>query len=375
MKPSRMVVVALSVAACATAPGSAGPKAKAPVKPAVRVLAQYELSGNKSIAYDLRWAGPKSVFITTSYERVAEHGLSSGLPVVRESFPSPKVFDPQMVYGHLAVTRETMVVGAPTRRIAWRPLEHRTAGTVDFVRDQLGAIGDLDLQGNRLAWIGWSKALFKGPDTDLSGYAWIDELGDGLDFPQQLITDVAGGRRGERADPCLNLRLGSLRFQPDGSLLIAPGILDEIALFDPAGHKIRSWDARYFGVESASACTQITAATSQRLAGSPLAVGEWTNRQPVIDEVLATPAGPALVVRTMSSGQPTWRLHVLGADRVTSYDLPLTAQSPYTRLAGDVRGNRLAVLLYDHSQYPRRPSESPDRVVLLNLPMEPAKEN
>jgi hypothetical protein len=364
-----MVVAVLSIAACATATRSADLGANATAKPAIRVLAQYELSGSKSIAFDLRWAGAKSVFITTSYERVAEHGLSPGLPVVRELFPAPRVFDAQMVYGHLAVTSETMVVGAPTRKIAWRPLERRAGGTVDFLRDQLGAIGDLDLQGNRLAWIGWSKALFKGPDSNLSGYAWIDELGNGLDSPQQLITDVSGGRRGERADPCLALRLGSLRFQPDGSLLIAPGILDEIALFDPAGHKFRSWDARYFGVESASACTQIKASTSQELDSSPLAVGEWINRQPVIDEALATPAGPAIVIRTMKSGLPTWRLHVLGADRVTSYDLPLSAQSPYTRLAGDVRGSQLAVLLYDHSQYPRRPSENPDRVVLLELPM------
>lgn len=369
MKPSQMVIAVLSIAACATATRSADLKANATAKPAIRVLAQYELADNKSIAYDLRWAGPKSVFITTSFERVAETSLAPGLPAVRELFPSPRVFDPQMVYGHLAVTSETMVVGAPTRKIAWRPLGRRTDGTVDFLRDQLGAIGDLDLQGDRLAWIGWSKALFKGPDTDLSGYAWIDELGDGLDSPQQLITDVAGGRRGERADPCLNLRLGSLRFQPDGSLLIAPGILDEIALFDPAGHKFRSWNAGYFGVESASACTQISASTRQSLAGSPLAVGDWINRQPVIDEALATPAGPAIVVRTMRSGLPTWRIHVLGADRVTSYDLPLSAQSAYTRLAGDVRGSQLAVLLYDHSKYPRRPSESPDRVVLLELPM------
>ncbi len=366
---SRRVVAALSLAACATATRSADLGAGATAKPAVQVLARYELTANKSIAYDLRWAGPKSVYITTSFERVAEHGLSPGLPVVRELFPSPKVFDPGMVYGHLAVTAETMIVGAPSRKIAWRPLERRTDGTVDFLRDQLGALGDLDLQGNRLAWIGWSKALFKGPHTDLSGYAWMDVLGNGLDTPQRLITDVSGGRRGERADPCLMLRLGSLRFQPDGSLLIAPGILDEIALIDPAGHKFRSWDARYFGVESAAACTRMTPATSQRLAGSPLAAGDWINRQSAVDEALATPAGPAIVIRTTNSGLPTWRLHVLGADRVTSYDLPLSAQSPYTRLAGDMRGNQLAVLLYDQSQYPRRPSENPDRVVLLELPI------
>ena len=159
VNPSQIAFAALSIAACATATESADLTAKATAKPAIRLSAQYELSDDKSIAYDLRWAGPKSVYVTSSFERVAERGLSQGLPAVRELFPSPNVFDPQMVYGHLAVTRETMVVGAPTRKIAWRPLGRGTGGTVDFLRDQLGAIGDLDVQGSRLAWIGWSKAL------------------------------------------------------------------------------------------------------------------------------------------------------------------------------------------------------------------------
>lgn len=369
MNRSRTAVAALCIAACATTTRSADLKGASGAKPAVRVVAEFELSGNKAVAYDLRWAGTQSVYVTTSLERVAEHGLSPGMPVLRELFPAPRVFDAQMIYGHLAATGERMVVGAPTRKIAWRPLGRRASGTVDFGRDQLGAIGDLDLQGDRLAWIGWSKALFDGPESDLSGYAWIAELSGGLDFPRQLMADVEGGRRGERADPCLTLRLGNLRFQPDGSLLIAPGILDEIALFDPAGHKFRSWNARLFGVDSAAACTRITAATRQKLDGNPLAVGEWINQLVVIDEALATPAGPAIVIRTMKSGLPTWRMHVLGADRVTSYDLPLSAGTPYTRLNGDVRGNRLAVLLHDPTNFPRRPSESPDRVAVLELPM------
>ncbi len=367
MKPSRIVVPVLLIAACATATRSADLERKPPAKPTIRVVASYELAGNKSVAYDLRWAGPSSVYLTSSLEHVSEHRLAAGLPVVRELFPSPRVFDPGMVYVNLAVSAETMVVSAISRKIAWRPIGPGKNGQVDFERQQLGHAEDMDLQGDRLAWVGLSKEYFNGPNADNSGLAWVDSLSDHLDSPQRLMTDVASGRAGTRLMTCTGFRIGGVRFQPDGSLLVAPGFVDEAALFDSGGYKLRSWDLRLFGVDFAAACANFTEAERQVLFGNLKLYGDWINRWTVIDDALATPAGPALVIRTMKRGLPTWRLHLLGAEKVTSFDLPLRAETPYDRLTGDVRGNQLAVLLYDGTHFPRA-SATPDRVVLLELP-------
>ncbi len=366
MRPIRLLVPILAIAACASVSQSADLETKPTAKPAIRVLASYELAGNKSIAYDLRWAGQNSVYLTSSLEHVSEHRLAAGLPVVRELFPSPRVFDSGMVYSNLAVSAETMVVSSPFMRIAWRPIGPSKGRQVDFERQQLGHIEDMDLQGDRLAWVGLSKEYFNGPNADNSGLAWVDFLTDHLDSPQRLISDIATGRAGTRLMVCAGFRIGAVRFQPDGSLLVAPGFVDEVALFDSGGRKLRSWDLRLFGVDVAAACAKLTEAERQGMEGQLSLYGNWINRQTVLEEALATPAGPALVIRTMKGGLPTWRLHVLGAEKVTSFDLPLRAETPYDRLTGDVRGDKLAVLLSDRTHFPRV-SPKPDRVVLLEF--------
>ncbi len=62
------------------------------------------------------------------------------------------------------------------------------------------------------------------------------------------------------------------------------------------------------------------------------------------------------MIRTRTNGLTRWQLKVLSPDgKVAPYDIPVTSQSEYARLAGDVRGNRIAFLLGSDSLEPPPP--------------------
>lgn len=333
--------------------------------PKLHLLAEYELLGAGSPALDVRWATDSSIFITTAIDQVAEHRLAAGLPSVRQLYPSPPRFDGGMVYWHLAVSRDSLAVAAPGKKISWRPVAPNPGGAVLYERRTLGHVADFDLQGDRLAWIGWPAEINQAPAPDLAGIAWVDQLSDHLESPQRLLGD-AGANLGKKLDNCAFYEVGAVRFQPDGSLLLALGFADDVMLLDPAGQQLRRWDARWFGVDTSAACARVTPEQRQRDAVVPRAVQEWANKHTVFDEALATPRGPALVVRQIEAGMPVWRLHLLAPTGVETYDLPVRARSPFDRLAGDLRGAKLVLLVGDMTAFPRA-SSHPDRVLVVDL--------
>jgi hypothetical protein len=333
----------------------------------LQAIAEYQLAGAKSPAYDLRWAGEGSVFVATSLDQVAEHRLAAGLPAVRQLYPSPPRFgDTGMVYAGLAAGTDTLVVASLSRQVSWRPVAANPGGEVLYERRMLGHVEDLDLQGDRLAWIGLPAPAQGGPAPDLAGVAWAGRLSKDLVGPSRLLADDPGAVAGARLLACNTLGNGAVRFQPDGSLLVAPGFLEDILLLDPAGRQIRRWDARWFGVDTAADCARVSPEERQRLDLEPRAGQEWANKHQVIDEALSTPRGPALIVRRMEGGLPAWRLFVLAPAGVEAFDLPIRPSSAFDRVAGDVRGTRLALLVGDPTSFPRA-SSNPDRVVVMDL--------
>lgn len=333
--------------------------------PRLRLTAEYELQGARSPAFDVRWATHDTVFLTTALDQVAEHRLTGGLPTVRQLYPSPPRLDGGMVYWHLAVSEDALVVASAGKKISWRPVAPNPGGAVQYERRMLGHVADVDLQGDRLAWIGWPEEINRTQAPDLTGIAWSDRLSDHLESPHRLLSDT-GSDPGEGLDNCAFYEVGAVRFQPDRSLLLVLGFSDDVVLLDPAGRRLRRWDARWFGVDTAAGCARITPEQRQHAAMRPRAVQEWANRHTVFDEALATPRGPALVVRRMEDGLPAWRLHLLGPAGVESYDLPVRATSPFDRLAGDSRGSKLVLLVGDMTDFPRAGSK-PDRVLVVDL--------
>ena len=83
------------------------------------------------------------------------------------------------------------------------------------------------------------------------------------------------------------------------------------------------------------------------LGTKPAARQEWVNRHTMIDEVVDTPAGPAVIVRTRRNGRTHWEMVVLNGDAGVRFTLPFSSGSPWAHVSSDTRGRRSVFLILD----------------------------
>lgn len=92
------------------------------------------------------------------------------------------------------------------------------------------------------------------------------------------------------------------------------------------------------------------------------------NKQPTVDDLLATPAGPALVVRIATATAITWELWFPGPEDVrVRIPLDLSRPGPFGHIRCDVLGLKLACLL-DHPRDPESPTPGPSSLYIFDLP-------
>jgi hypothetical protein len=81
---------------------------------------------------------------------------------------------------------------------------------------------------------------------------------------------------------------------------------------------------------------------------NPVARQEWVNRRTIIDEILNTPDGPAVVLRKTSVGKTTtWDLVFLAAKSPVVPPLPFTSPSRWAHVTADTRNGRVVFLVSD----------------------------
>jgi hypothetical protein len=292
-------------------------------------------------AADIRWDDEGHVLIAACRDGtfrlpVVDDGRSL-LERAYPPLPDMGSLDSQVLLG---ASREFLVAAAPFHLMSWLPRTVPDPKPISIEMD-FDTLTALDVSGDRLLVMGLQR-LKKGELAADGAIAWTAKLGKKLTQvrPIQFSTSGAGAHD---MDACADMHMGKVRFLPGGELVVVPGAEPGIFIHDASGKLVRTWQAETIGFDAGC---PITEKESYQYAANPRARFRWLNQRRILDEILPLSGGIGLVIRARSNGVTRWELKVLTQDgKVTAYEIPITSPSEYARLAGDVRGNRIAFLL------------------------------
>ena len=344
----RGALLSLVVGASALALATSWAAAPEPAR-SLRILSDRPLPPELVNAVDIRWASDHSIYLAMLREGTVEASLDfDHLKVVPMI---PKMREPGGSFsGLLAASSEYLVTSGPFW-ITWRSIASPTRA-----EDAFDSIHDLDVAGDRFLILAARRGE-KGQFAPEGAIAWTGSLRRGLSDLRPVAYDATGpGARNLGA--CSNFHMGGVRFLGDGSFLVVPGVQPGILLYSPEGKLIHTWDSAQVGFDTD--CASLSEEQVHRYAVDPIQQAAWLNERRTLDEILPLPQGPGLVVRSVSQGQTRWDLKVLTQKGdITTYRIPVQAQSETSHLKGDVRGNRIVFVMrafkkdYKNREIPR----------------------
>jgi hypothetical protein len=303
---------------------------------------EYELPKTRQIALDLRWATPKSVYLADPFHGIFEITLET--PVTQTLFLEGGRTSLVFMPSRLAVSPETFVVAAPVLQLAWG--QRANAPTPNLL--SIAFVLDVDVHQDRVLILGARKneSGRLAPDGVI---AWVGLVSDGLSTLKPVLVSKDGiGARS--MDHCGILGSGAVRFQNDGSFVVAPGVERGIYLYGAAGKLRKAWDTASLGLHNTC---EMERQQAWNLSADPEARKTWINQRRVVDDVLALPDGPALIVRERVETVTRWSLVRLYLDKAaSSQDLPMISESDAHRLKGAVLGRKIAFLMTDEFSNP-----------------------
>ncbi len=304
----------------------------------LRVLSRPVIPDSIQAAHHLRYEDDHTLVL-------ACFGLGTlELPLAGEN-RTPRVLvpasGPHSVFSscYVGLSQQFLAVAAQFYQIAWMS----RAAPERFGEMAVDGPVNIDVWQDRLLLIGYRT----GPDgkglTD-GAMAWLGSLNDGLKDLRPVLFSL----KGPGQNP-LGLwgptKASKVRFLADGSFVIVAGVEPGVYLYRPDGHLIRTWDSAALGIDVAS---DDSAEHSNLIAANLAARAAFVNARRLVDEILPLPQGPALVVRRVDGQSVHWTLKVLRADgHVEEVNLPIEEGAPYWHVAGDVRGNRIMILLWE----------------------------
>ena len=253
---------------------------------------------------------------------------------------------------HLAVSPDAVVVGSAFFAIRWRPRR----GTPTLHTWAFEHVNDLDLDGDRILITGTHRDEY-GKWAGDGGLAFLGSLSEG----EKSLRPILPLEQINLARNCGLTGLGKARFLDDGSFIIVPGVQKGIYHFTKSGTVDRVWQTADLGLDVDCGMPDDQAAV---LTTQPLARARWVNRHPMVDEIITTPGGPALVVRRVSEGVTRWELLLLNGPSPTVVKLPFTSPSPWAHVEAAVRGKRTAFIMGDRLE--NRPDGAPTRLILID---------
>jgi hypothetical protein len=342
------------------------PLATEAAQPSLRIVARYPVAGEPSAPTDVRWAGDDSVYLVRLEDGVAEVKLASGLPLVRKLVPGRGMGNLARHFMHVAVSDGTLVFADRDRDLSWRPLQTPADLKVLYKKRRAAITLGLDLQGDRLLLLGCGYEEGLGDKYDeAGGLAGFGKLTSDFRDLKPLVLD-SEGRHAPHLGLCGVLDSGAGRFLPDGSMFVVPGVQSGAFLFDAEGTLTRSWSDADLGVDDL--CAGVTMEMAIKVFDATISGNrDWRNSHRVIDAVLPLAQGPAVVVRSVAAGKPTWQLKVLGPHGITTYAVPVPGAGPNDRLKADSRAGRI-VLLRREESLSLDDQASPGELLVMELP-------
>jgi hypothetical protein len=321
-----VALVLLAVAGAASAPR---------VQPLHRLSVIAEYPTALGMATDVRWAGDDSVLISDLERGIGQATLPASGEVNVSWLPEwPRPAGAGLQPKHIAFSGDRIVSGDMAFMLQWHARHGHESGQIP-----VEYIADLDLNGDQLLVSGMRRDQAGNMGLD-GAMAWLGSLTAG----EAGLKPILPFHSEDEIMRCSGFGLGVVRFLRDGSFIVVPATEPGVFLFSPDGHLRRTWQSDAIGVEATCGLSK-----DQRpaFARSPATRQEWVNRRPMIDEVIETPDGPAVVIRSRGKEKTTWEMVVLNGDAGVRVALPFSSSSPWAHVAADTRGRRTVFLVAD----------------------------
>lgn len=323
----------------------------------ISVVTERDLPGLPGNPHDIRWSSVDRVALSLGKSGAVTVAVG-GIQAKSETLIPAATNGGFFFSSRLALSPQWALVASPFGGLSWRNLASGAMAPKPF---PLAVVVDVDIRGDRAAILGGDR----GENGDWSpdgAIAWTGSLSRNLSDLRPLM--VAAQKSGAMAMArCHFLESGAIRFMQDGSVVTMPGVEPDIYQYDAAGRLLRTWPTGPLGV--LDYCPFDDVQTSE-MAADPVRRMNWINQRTIVDDILPLDSGPALLLRAVKGNKTTWSVAVLRSNgSVQKIPLSVTAQTPGAHMRGDVRGDRIALLVLDYALPGHRPATP--RLVLAKV--------
>jgi hypothetical protein len=296
------------------------------------------LDVENGVAHDIRWASDTQVFIAEGVNGVSVRRVDA--PRVVESYAIPPAKKGGFFFAsRMAASASYVVAASPLNAYTWRA---RKAGAAVHPAVPFGMMIDVDVHGDTVAMLGGDT---DGAGGTPKGIVSLASLSRNVE-DRRILMEGPTGRKGKELVRCHFFEPGAVRFLPDASLLIVPGLTSGVFQYDKNGKLLRTWQTDTLNV--LDDC-RIDDAQMIEMAADFAKRTEYVNRFTTVEDILPFEDTPALLLRTVRNNATTWEIAYLNdGGKITRAPLPFRSPSPRAHLRGDVRRDRIALLLFDY---------------------------
>lgn len=306
-------------------------------------------------AQDIRWSSDTEILLAEGPGGVSVRDVSKPDTVLRYAIPNG--MQGFFFASRLAVSPSYVVTAAPFGSFAWRDIRSPRTPSDSAA---MGMIIDLDVHGDRLAILGGNTNEKGGtPDGILTVASLSRKATD-----RRVTMQGPTGPTGKELVRCYFFEPGAVRYLSDGTLMVVPGLMPGAYQYDDAGKLLRTWQTD--ALQILDEC-HITDEQMIGMASDFAARSKWMNQYTIVDDILPFTDGPGLLLRTVRNNATSWDIaYLLPGGKVRREALSFRSPSPRAHLRGDVRGKRVALLLFDY-ELPDTPS-LPPRLIIATRP-------
>jgi len=323
-----------------------------------KVVSTRQLEPEHRWAQDVAWDGDSQLVVAAGRSGLVRFSVArdGSVQIVGTEAGCPVSFAAMV-----AVSDGTIVVVGPNHEIAWRRSGAR--GWTHYQSRELDLVLDVDVDGDRLAWLGAMRQAETHEYAPEGAVAWAADLRQGVSERSPVLFSGSGPGAPELS-ACGCLMVGAVRYLPDGSLLVAPGVEPGAFVIERHGGVREVLDLQTAGVETRC---QVSEEERQLLARSVAARFELQlNRHDTLDDIVLVGDRPLAVVRRAGAGHVHWEAVGLGPglEELRGVRLPLDPPgSSWVRVSCDGAGDTLAILETNYDEQ----SDDPPRLVLIEV--------